>query len=63
MIFFKSSPLFVDQLFRNYAAVDMTLTEFRQLCKNYWVNKYNYLVIELTRDYESGHKYRNKLEL
>jgi len=31
MIFFKSSPLVVYQLFRNYASVDKTLSEFRQL--------------------------------
>jgi len=63
MIFVKSSPLVVEQLFRNYASVDMTITEFKELCKNAWTNKYKYLVIDLTRDYESGHKYRSKLEL
>jgi len=63
MIFFKSSPLVVEQLFINYASVDMTMTEFKELCKKYWEKKYSYLVIDLTRDYETGHKYRNKLEL
>jgi len=63
MIFFKSSPLVVNQLFMNYASVDMSITEFKDLCKKYWQKKYSYLVIDLTRDYESGHKYRNKLEL
>jgi len=36
MILFKSSPLVVNQLFMNYASVDMTLTEFKELCKLYW---------------------------
>jgi len=54
VIFFKSSPLVIDQLFRNYASVDMTLTEFRNICKDCWSKKYCYLVIDLTRDYESG---------
>jgi len=36
IIFFKSSPLVVNQLFMNYASVDMTLAEFRKLCKDYW---------------------------
>jgi len=63
MIFFKSSPLVISQLFMNYASVDMTLTEFKELCKLYWSKKYSYLVIDLTRDFESGHKHRNKLEL
>jgi len=63
MIFYKSSPLVVDQLFRNYVSVDMTLTEFRQLCKDCWAEKFNYLVIDLTPDYESGHKYRNCRQL
>jgi len=36
MIFFKSSPLVVNQLFMNYASVDMTIIEFKELCKKYW---------------------------
>jgi len=63
MIFFKSSPLVVNQLFMNYASVDMELKEFKELCKYYWNEKYSYLLIDLTRDFESGLKYRNKLEL
>jgi len=39
MIFFKSSPLVVNQLFMNYASVDMTKTEIKELCKNYWNEK------------------------
>jgi len=41
----------------------MELSNFKELCKIAWKVKYNYLVIDLTRDYESGLKYRYKLEL
>jgi len=63
MIFCKSSPLVVEQLFGNFASIDMELPEFKDICKNAWKQKYNYLVIDLTRDYESNSKYRYKLEL
>jgi len=46
-----------------YASLDMSITEFRNLCKLYWTTKYNYLAIDLTKDFESGQKYHNKLEL
>jgi len=36
MICFKSSPLVVNQLFLNYTSVDMSITEFKELCKKYW---------------------------
>jgi len=48
MIIFKSSPLVENQLFMNYASVDMSITEFKELCKKYWSKKYSYLVIDLT---------------
>jgi len=47
----------------NFASIDMELSEFRNICKTAWKDKYNYLVIDLTRDYESNVKYRYKLEL
>jgi len=37
----------------------MDYSAFKQLCKTYWSNKYSYLVIDLSRDYESDLKYRN----
>jgi len=61
MIFFKSPALVVEQLHRNFASVDMSIDEFKKLCKNCWDFKYAYLVINLSRDYESGLKYRNYL--
>jgi len=63
MIFFESSPLVVNQLFYNSASIDMTLAEFKNICKNACKIKYNYLVIDLTRDFKSNLKYRYKLEL
>jgi uridine kinase len=63
MIFFKSSPLVIQQLFMNFASVDMVKSEFDNLCKIAWKNKFGYLVIDLSQDYSSGNKYRFKLEL
>ena len=37
----------------------MSLDQFKMLCKKYWEPKYRYMVIDLSRDYESGIKYRN----
>lgn len=59
MIFFKSSPLVVEQLHRNFTSVDMTICKFKELCKKYWSEKFGYIVIDLSRDYDSGLKYRN----
>jgi len=63
IIFFKSSPLVVEQLFRHYASVEMELKESKEFCEKCWEKKYSNLVIDLTRDYETGHKNRNKIEL
>jgi len=63
MIFLKSSPLVVNQLFMNFASVDIKLSKFRNICKTAWKQIYIYFVIDLTRDYESNLKYRYKLEL
>jgi len=41
----------------------MELPEFKNIYKTAWKNKYNYLVIDLTRDYDSNLKYIYKLEL
>lgn len=61
MIFFKSSPMVVEQLFRNFASVDMEIDEFKQFCKDSWSPKFGYIVIDLSRDYKTGLKYRNRL--
>lgn len=58
MIFFKLPPPDVDVLFRKFASVDMTISEFRDICKKAWTTKHGYLVIDTTRDYDSGLKYR-----
>jgi len=59
MIFFKSPQQVVEQLHRAFSSVDMDYSAFKLLCKTYSNNKYSYLVIDLSRDYESGLKYRN----
>ena len=63
MIFFKSSPVVVEQLFRNFASIDMTFQEFKDLCKLSWEDKYSYLIVDLSRDFKSGNKYHSMLEL
>lgn len=63
MVFFKSSPMVVEQLFRNFASVDMTFDKFKLFSKNSWIKKFSYMVIDLSRDYESGLKYRNNIIL
>ena len=61
MIFLKASPRDVEQLHRYFASVDMSLEEFKKMCAKYWTSKYGYLIIDLSRDYNSGLKYRNYL--
>ena len=63
MVFFKSPPLVVEQLHRNFSSVDMTIDEWRNFCKTAWNKKYGFIVIDLSRDFESGNKYRTQLEL
>jgi hypothetical protein len=63
MIFFKSSPFVVEQLFRNFASVDMNLKEFKEFCKLAWSRKHGFIVIDLSRDFESQNKYRSQLNL
>jgi ASC-1-like (ASCH) protein len=63
MIFFKSSPMVVEQLYRNFASVDMEdIKMFKQFCKEAWEKKYGYIVIDLSQD-DDGNKYRFSLEL
>jgi len=59
-VFFKSSPLVVDQLFKNFASVDTSSDEFKSFCKKYWSPKYGYLVIDMSRN-DNDLKYRNFL--
>ena len=61
MIFFKSSPMVVAQLYRNFASVDMSIDEWKQFCKDAWSKKYGFVVIDMSRD--DNNKYRKQLEL
>jgi len=63
MIFFKSSPMIVEQLYRNFASVDMSIVEFKLFCKDSWEPKFGFILIDLSRDFESNLKYRNTLEI
>jgi hypothetical protein len=63
MIFSKASPIVVEQLFRNFASVDMTISELKEFCRMAWSRKHGFIVIDLSRDYESNKKYRSSLEL
>jgi hypothetical protein len=60
MVFFKSSPLVVEQLHRNFASVDMNIKQFSEFCKTAWHQKHGYIVIDLSRD---ENKYRGQLNL
>ena len=63
MIFFKASLIVVEQLFRNFASVDMTMKQFKDFCKLAWSWKHGFIVIDLSRDYDTGNKYRSSLQL
>ena len=64
MVFFKSSQLVVEQLYRNFVSVDIAkLSDFKQMCKDIWEKQYGFLVIDLSREFSSGNKYRSSLEL
>jgi hypothetical protein len=63
MIFFKSSTIVVEQLYRTFASVDMDIKHFKDFCNKAWRKKHGYIVMDLSRDYESNNKYRSTLEL
>ena len=63
MIFFKSSPIVEEQIYRNFASVDMTIEQFKEFCKISWSRKHGFIVIDLSRDFELNNKYRSSLEL
>ena len=63
MIFFKSDPGVVETLFSKFARVDMSLQQFREICNKAWEEDYGYLVIDRSRKYNSGNKYRTSLKL
>jgi len=63
MVFFKSSPLVVEQLHRNFASVDMNIKQLSDFCITAWHQKHGYIVIDLSRDYDSKNKYRGQLNL
>jgi hypothetical protein len=64
MIFFKSSNIVVEQLYHQFSSVDYTdIKLWKLFCKECWVHKFGYLVIDLSRDFESKNKYCNNINL
>jgi len=63
MIFFKSGSNVIRQLNQIYTNFDMEINELKKICQDAWKEKYKFLVIDRTREYESGNKYRKTLEL
>jgi Poxvirus A32 protein len=63
MIFFKSSPRVVEQLHRDFAEVDMPLKQFKDFCNSAWQQKHGFIVIDLSRDFKFGDRYRSQLNL
>ena len=63
MIFFKSSPLVVEQLYRNFSSIDMNINDWKKFCNDAWKNKFGFIVTDFSRNYDSGNKYRKQLEL
>jgi len=50
----RSTSVKIILIFRCTRLDLMPIDEFKKLCKNCWDLKYGYLVIDLSRDYESG---------
>jgi GTPase SAR1 family protein len=64
LVFFKSSPYVVEHLYRTYYSADEdNINNFKSICKKAWSRKFGFLIIDLTRDFESGNRYRTQLEI
>ena len=63
LICFKSNPIVVEQLWRNFSSVDLKLNAWKKFCSDSWKQKYGYIVVDKSRSYESGNKYRKSLWL
>ena len=62
-IFFKSSDLVIRQLYANFVNVDMQFKEFQKFCHEAWEKDYGFIVIDFSRNFKSGNKYRSTLDL
>jgi hypothetical protein len=64
LVFFESSPYVVEHLYRTYYSADgPNINNFKSICKKAWSRKFGFLVIDLTRDFESGYRYLTQLEI
>ena len=63
MIFFKSDMDVVRLIFSKFAKIDMPLSQFVEICDKAWDKDYGYIVIDRSRKFKSGNKYRTSLDL
>ena len=57
IILFKQALRDVQSLFFEIGAYDMLYSEFKEMCRNCWSEKINYLCIDMTKNKNDG-KYR-----
>ena len=61
IILFRQSLRDVEQIYRDIAGFDMSYDEFKELCREAWKEKYNYLEINMLEEQnESKYKICNK---
>lgn len=51
----------IDHIYRDHVSHDMSIEEFRKLCKNVWSKPHNFLVIDLSSSKHDG-KYRKNFD-
>ena len=58
---FKQNSFYIRQIYNEVADNDMTLEEFKHLCKSAWKEDFGFLTINLTRKF-INEKYFNKFD-
>ena len=58
---FKQNSFYIRQIYNQVADNDMTLEDFKNVCKSAWKEDFGFLTINLTRKFING-KYFNKFE-
>ena len=57
LILFKQTLRGVQSMYYDIAAFDIVLSEFKEMCRKAWGEKFNYLCIDITKNKNEG-KYR-----
>ena len=57
IIFFQQTLEDIEHIYRDIAGFDMSYDEFKELCREAWKEKYNYLIINRLED-KNGSKYQ-----